>query len=232
MNEHSSDINAMNYYQEGDIKSVDPYIEAVVNKLRSRSEVGLRKYGTDLTRTDLGTFDWLNHLQEEMMDSINYAEVIMDKLKKGIVMGLKKDTISVTISEEGQDFQNLQHDIYVNAVNHGFWEASEDLPTKIALMHSELSEALEEYRSSKPNVYYMSPKTGRTYDTPDVSKTGAYDGADWGVALKPEGIAVEFADVIIRILDWAEHNNVDMWKIMKEKHEFNKSRPHMHGRTV
>ena len=48
----------------------------------------------------------------------------------------------------------------------------------------------------------------------------------------PEGVAVEMADCIIRILDWAGHNDVDMDAIIREKHEYNKSRPYRHGDKV
>ena len=55
----------------------------------------------------------------------------------------------------------------------------------------------------------------------------------WEIALsgqKPEGIAVEMADCIIRILDWAGQAGVDMEAIILAKHEYNKGRPYKHGK--
>ena len=41
----------------------DTIVESVVARLRERSETGKKKYGTDLTRTDLSHKQWLRHLQ-------------------------------------------------------------------------------------------------------------------------------------------------------------------------
>lgn len=54
----------------------DPIILAVIERIKERSAVGIKKYGTTLAREDLTTIDWLNHLQEELMDAINYIEAL------------------------------------------------------------------------------------------------------------------------------------------------------------
>lgn len=55
----------------------DSIVEAVRQKLKDRSEVGLMKYGTTMDRTDLSFDDWLKHAQEEAMDLCVYLEKIM-----------------------------------------------------------------------------------------------------------------------------------------------------------
>lgn len=55
----------------------DENVEAVRAKLRERSAVGLAKYGTTTERDDLSHFDWLRHLQEELMDACVYLEAAM-----------------------------------------------------------------------------------------------------------------------------------------------------------
>jgi hypothetical protein len=52
----------------------DPIVLAVIDRIRQRSAVGIAKYGTTLAREDLTTIEWLTHLQEELMDAINYIE--------------------------------------------------------------------------------------------------------------------------------------------------------------
>ena len=46
---------------------------------------------------------------------------------------------------------------------------------------------------------------------------------------KPEGIAAELADVIIRVLDYCAYAGIDIENVLEVKHEYNKSRPYRHG---
>ena len=56
----------------------DSIVQAVIRKFQERSELGQKKYGVTLDRTDLKPLDWIQHAQEELMDGILYLE----KLKK------------------------------------------------------------------------------------------------------------------------------------------------------
>ena len=60
------------------IQNEDSVLMAVMSKYWERSRAGQEKYGTNLDRTDLNFKDWLNHLQEELMDATLYIE----KLKR------------------------------------------------------------------------------------------------------------------------------------------------------
>ena len=57
------------------------YEERVINKIRERAEMGLKKYGVGVDRTDLTLLQWCQHLQEEQMDSAIYLERIMQEIK-------------------------------------------------------------------------------------------------------------------------------------------------------
>ena len=52
----------------------DKIIERVINKIKSRSDVGYRKYGVTLKDDEQSLDTWLNHIQEELMDAVNYIE--------------------------------------------------------------------------------------------------------------------------------------------------------------
>jgi len=62
------------------VEPKDPIVESVINQFKTRSEIGIKKYGTTLERNDLSTLDWLKHLQEEMMDAVLYIEKLKSEL--------------------------------------------------------------------------------------------------------------------------------------------------------
>jgi len=55
-------------------KPIDSIVESVIAKFKQRSDIGIKKYGKTLDREDLNFIEWVNHLQEELMDAILYAE--------------------------------------------------------------------------------------------------------------------------------------------------------------
>jgi hypothetical protein len=57
-----------------EIEFRDPVVERVVDKFVSRSDVGFKKYGVTLEQDQSKMFEWLNHLQEELMDAVLYIQ--------------------------------------------------------------------------------------------------------------------------------------------------------------
>ena len=63
----------------------DINVENVCKALKEREQRGLLKYGVNTERDDLSTLEWLQHLQEELMDGCVYIEKL-----KGELIGYKK----------------------------------------------------------------------------------------------------------------------------------------------
>ena len=75
-------------------KPKDVIIERVIQKFKNRSEVGFKKYGVTLKDDDLPLDMWLTHIQEELMDAVNYIEKVKD------VLGTSKTVSDLIISKE------------------------------------------------------------------------------------------------------------------------------------
>ena len=133
------------------------------------------------------------------------------------------------------NINELARELHANAVAHGWWDEEPDDATHLALIHSEWSEAGQEARAGRPLVYRMcsdcklgpcgvEPKqdpqriggsaegaTSGCRFRSEAQETGprSCDAAESrGAADKPEGIAVELIDGVIRILDWFAHDGV------------------------
>jgi len=56
---------------------MDKIVHQLIIKYLNRSYEGQKKYGTTLDRNDLLMRDWMQHLQEELMDASLYLEKLM-----------------------------------------------------------------------------------------------------------------------------------------------------------
>ena len=63
------------------------------------------------------------------------------------------------------EIKTLVAKAHENAVKHGFWEPPLAFGTAIALIHSELSEALEEERNGNPDVWFACNESDSTKPT-------------------------------------------------------------------
>ena len=62
------------------IDNKDTVVYRIASLLRSRSETGIRKYGTTLDRTDLEVKQWIDHAIEESLDHALYLMKLKDEL--------------------------------------------------------------------------------------------------------------------------------------------------------
>lgn len=98
-----------------------------------------------------------------------------------------------------------------NAIAHGFYDGGEPpIGERLCLIHAELSEALEELRDGWEvgEIYFVEDKNGEQ---------------------KPEGVAIELCDALIRILDVLTFYGVDIDAAVQTKMDYNAKRPYKHG---
>ncbi len=103
------------------------------------------------------------------------------------------------------EMKNIQHAVHQSAVAKGFWDTERNLGEMIALMHSELSEALEAIRYAGYNK--------RSKHIPEHSQ-----------------VAEEMADVVIRVMDFCEGEDINLGSAIVSKMSFNATRPYKHGK--
>lgn len=132
---------------------------------------------------------------------------------------------------EIKDIVQKAHD---NAVKHGFWDPPLPFGTAIALIHSELSEALEEERAGHPLIWYHCTEGDPSLPCDPADETecfqyGHEDDCQYRNK-KPEGAAVELADAVIRIADLCGHLGIDLDAVIEEKMAYNADRPYKHGK--
>lgn len=61
---------------------MDSINQAVITKLQQRAELGAKKYGVTMDRTDLTELEWLEHSQQELLDGAVYLEKLI-QIKRG-----------------------------------------------------------------------------------------------------------------------------------------------------
>lgn len=132
---------------------------------------------------------------------------------------------------QSRSLSALQVRAYRQAVSAGFHEAEPagDTPErlaydamKMALIHSEVTEALEELRSG------MDPRK-TVYRIGHASFSEQVFAPDGRPLRKPEGVPSEMADIVIRVLDYCGSRGIDLEALVLEKLEYNATRRKMHG---
>ena len=103
-----------------------------------------------------------------------------------------------------ESFSEMARIVHANAKAKGFWDTDRNFGEMVALIHSEVSEALEAHRRGNP---------------PD-DKIPGYNG-----------VTVELADVIIRVMDLSAAKNMHVGLAIIDKTLYNQGRKHKHGKS-
>lgn len=97
---------------------MDSIVTKIIDRFKSRAEVGKQKYNTDMDRKDLTVGEWIQHLQDELHDAYLYSEKL--KVEHSIVRAEEvKQLMNEWIEEVNFKGVNLSADVFV-ASFHGF----------------------------------------------------------------------------------------------------------------
>lgn len=112
---------------------------------------------------------------------------------------------SCSLSEFRDAWNELSEDLHANAVAKGFYEAPRSFGDEIALVHSELSEALEAYRHGSPP----------SESIPEFSS-----------------VEEEYADLLIRVMETCHARGLRLFDAILAKADFNRGRAYRHGGKI
>lgn len=107
----------------------------------------------------------------------------------------------------------LVEDAHSRSRRKGWYDgeaANRNVPEMLALIHSEISEALEAYRNGQMHTFW-------------AETDGSYGPK------KPDGLPIELADAVIRIADLCGYLGIDLEEAIRVKGAFNETRPLKHG---
>jgi NTP pyrophosphatase (non-canonical NTP hydrolase) len=167
------------------MSQIEDQVKIIIDQ---RAKFGFEKYdGITMERDDISLAGWIQHLQNELLDAAIYAE----KLK------------AIQGNDFAKTFNDMQTAVHNTALEKGWWEKDRSGGELIALIHLEVSEALEAIRVGNP---------------PSQKLDGKFTQAE-----------EELADVIVRIMDMAEYHGWNIAGAVLAKAEYNKTRPHRHG---
>ena len=122
-----------------------------------------------------------------------------------------------------EDFNEMQKAVHKNAVEKGFWEGDFNVAEKLALIHSEVSEALEADRSNNYTARHSDIGGINTIKSIDMFKHSFENEIK-------DSFEDELADIVIRVMDLAEKKGVMLDEHIKAKHRFNTTRERKHGK--
>ena len=130
--------------------------------------------------------------------------------------------------DEQPNLNHLRDACFEMSKSKGFHEELRPFPEVLCLIHSEVSEALEDHRLGREPTahwYQAAGGVGSALYCPPPSFGQPLAGD------KPCGIPSEMADIIIRVLDACGEYGIDIDRAVREKMAYNATRPHKHGKA-
>ena len=142
----------------------------------------------------------MEYMESKMQDQIEAAQIWAAEARAGME---PRETNGDLDAMFIASWERLSSDVNENAIDKGWWDEERNNGELIALMHGELSEALEAMRIDM--------------DMPDNHVTDH------------TAVEVELADVVLRIMDFGAARGLNIGSAILAKNAYNKTRKHKHG---
>lgn len=174
-------------------------------------------------------------LVDQIFHVLNGSEDIAEMAEELVDRGLRFYAVAPeTLAEHDAEVQQvraevlgaMESEVYDCNVANGWFEADRTFGDDIALLHSEVSEMLEEFRDhgmedvTKPHAHIRNC---------EPSPHAAGDDRCLFGPPKPEGVGSEAADILVRLLDTCKRRGIDLAFEFDRKLKYNWTRGHRHG---
>lgn len=124
------------------------------------------------------------------------------------------------------ELNQIQKIVHELAKEKGWHDQDVSLVERIMLVVTELAEGVECIRNNEPPIWQKGE--GKNPLTSEVVKLMPIS-PEWKETSKPEGVQVELADAVIRIMDIFESQGWKLEEAIRLKHTYNKTRAWRHG---
>lgn len=165
-----------------------------------------------------------NAWAQRFIETVDDGQVDVDLMRTWFANAIETGrshghTINKTLAD-------MQQEVYENNIAHGWFDDKRTFGDGIALLHSEVSEALEEYREHGVGAYRKVADLAH-----GTTKVIPITNGEYGDG-KPLGVPSEYADILIRLLDSCHREGVDLMAEYEAKMAYNRTRPIKHGNKV
>ena len=117
--------------------------------------------------------------------------------------------------------------IHENNKAKGFYEDEKNIGEMLALVHSEVSEALECDRKGK---FFQMSDAWNGFPIDVILNDNDQDFVRFFSDQAKDTFEDELADIMIRVMDLAAFKNIDLESHIKAKMRYNTMRPYKHGK--
>lgn len=140
------------------------------------------------------------------------------------------------VTDDNNALKDMADEVAAWTKRKGWAEDGRTFGDEMSLLHSEVSEAIEAFRRwGFDRMVSHKVDIKEAFERPDLNVDGLEcvhvvpDDGGYDNSVKPEGVASEFADILIRLLDDCYRHDIDLFVEYRKKMDYNETRAFRHG---